>query len=76
MSLVDAAHAPALLRFKYIEQIKPTGLLEDKPYLTAWKNHLIKYPAVLHVVVPKFLEVWKKQIRNPHCWLAGFLPPP
>lgn len=75
MSLVDAAYAPALLRFSYLEQIKPTGLLDDKPKLNAWKNHLIECPEVLRAVVPDFFNVWKEQVRNQHKWLAQFLPP-
>ena len=73
-SLVDAAYAPALLRFTFLDRVRPTGLLDDKPLLTAWRDALIAYPAVLNGVVPEFHDVWQDQVRTNGKWVVQFLP--
>jgi len=73
-SLVDAAYAPALMRFTFLDRVRPTGLLDDLPLLSAWRDALISYPAVLRGVVPEFYQVWEEQVRNNGKWVKKFLP--
>jgi glutathione S-transferase len=73
-SLVDAAYAPPLLRFTYLDRVRPTGLLDGKPLLSDWRDALISYPAVLKGVVPEFHEVWQDQVRTNGKWVVQFLP--
>ena len=43
-SLVDAAYAPFLQRYYYLDRIKPLGVIEKFPRLKAWAEALIKRP--------------------------------
>src|SRR4051812_7141384 len=41
LSLVDAAYAPFLQRYTYMDRLKPVGVLEKFPRLTAWRDALM-----------------------------------
>ena len=43
-SLVDAAYAPFLQRYMFLERIKPNGIMEKFPRLKAWTEALMNRP--------------------------------
>ena len=44
-SLVDAAYAPFLQRYYYLDRIKPLGVIEKFPRVKAWAETLLKRPS-------------------------------
>jgi glutathione S-transferase len=44
-SLVDAAYAPFLQRYFFLDRIKPLGIIENFPRLRAWAQALINRPS-------------------------------
>ena len=44
-SLVDAAYAPFLQRYFFLDRIRPIGLIEKYPRLKAWADTLMKRPS-------------------------------
>ena len=44
-SLVDAAYAPFLQRYYFLDRIRPIGLIERYPRLKAWAETLMKRPS-------------------------------
>ena len=71
--LVDAAYAPALLRFTYFDNVYPVGLIENYPLVAAWRDALIARPSVIAGVVPDFEEYWRDQLRVRNRWVVQFL---
>jgi glutathione S-transferase len=54
LCLVDAAYAPFLQRFAFIEAKRPTGLLADFPLVQAWCDALLADPRVVGSVSEEF----------------------
>lgn len=72
-SLVDAAYAPALLRFTLFDRVYPLGLIEKYPLLAAWRDALIVRPSVVNSIVPDFEDYWRGMHRSRGRWFAQFL---
>ena len=72
-SLVDAAYAPALLRFTLFDRLYPIGLIENYPLVSAWCDALIARPSVIKSVVPDFEDYWREQLIVRKRWVAQFL---
>ena len=49
-SLTDASYAPALMRFTFFDRIHPLGLIEEFPFVAAWRDALMARPSVLAAV--------------------------
>jgi glutathione S-transferase len=62
LCLVDAAYAPFLMRFSIVENINPTGVLEDFPKIKAWSDALLKNEYVVGSVSEDFLEVFEANL--------------
>jgi glutathione S-transferase len=45
-SLVDAAYAPFLQRYTFMDRVKPLGIIEKLPRLAAWRDALLAHAAV------------------------------
>ena len=45
-SLVDAAYAPFLQRYTFMDRLKPLGIIEKFAHLAAWRDALLAAPAV------------------------------
>jgi len=45
-SLVDAAYAPFLQRYTFMDRLRPLGVIEKFPHLAAWRDALLASPAV------------------------------
>jgi glutathione S-transferase len=76
LSLVDAAYAPFLQRYTFMDRLRPLGILEKCPNLTAWRDALLAAPAVKASTVPDIEAVWQENLGARGRWLAKFVKTP
>ncbi len=72
-SLVDAAYAPFLQRYTFMDRIKPLGLIEKFSHLAAWRNALLASPAVKASTVPNIEAVWQEGLIVRERWLKKYV---
>ena len=72
-SLVDAAYAPFLQRYTFMDRLRPLGVIEKFPLLTAWRDTLLAAPAVRASTVPAIEAVWQENLILRKRWLAKFV---
>lgn len=65
LSLVDASYAPLLQRLDYLDEIRP-GIFDAArhPQIVAWKDALLKHPAVRESCVPKIKTLYHEHLWN------------
>ena len=73
LCLVDAAYAPFLMRFNIVENINPTGILEDFPKIKAWSNALLMNESVIGSVSEDFMEVFEANLYKRESLAAKIL---
>jgi len=74
LSLVDAAYAPFLQRYTFMDRLRPLGIIESFPRLSAWRDALLAAPAVKASTVPNIEAVWQENLIRRGRWLAKFVP--
>jgi glutathione S-transferase len=74
MSLVDAAYAPFLQRYTFMDKVKPLGIIEKFPHLTAWRDTLLAAAPVKASTVPNIEAVWQENLILRKRWLGKFVP--
>ncbi len=72
-SLVDAAYAPSLQRYTFLDRIHPLGIIEDYPLLGAWRDALMQRPSVKASTVEDFEGLWRDNLTARGRWVAKFL---
>ena len=72
-SLLDAAYAPFLQRFTYLDRIRPLGVIEDYPLLGAWRDALMARESVKTSTVTGFEGLYRDNLKNRGRWIARFL---
>ena len=72
-SLVDAAYAPFLQRYTFMDRVKPVGAIEKFPRLAAWRDALLAAPAVKASTVPNIEAVWQENLILRKRWLGKFV---
>ena len=73
-SLVDAAYAPFLQRYTFMDRLKPLGVIEKFPRLAAWRDALLATPAVKGSTVPNIEAVWQENLILRKRWLGQVVP--
>lgn len=73
LTLVDAAYAPFLQRFTFMDRLRPLGILEKFARLSAWRDALLAAPAVKASTVPDIEAVWQENLILRRRWLAKFV---
>ena len=70
LSLVDAAYGPMLQRFRLVENVLQTGVLNDFPLLKAWSDALLANETVTGAVPENFPEefVGNHKRRGTQMW--------
>ena len=70
LSLVDAAYAPFLQRFRLVERVLQTGLMKDFPLVEAWTDALLANETVTGAVPDNFPEEFEgnRQRRGTYVW--------
>ena len=74
-SLVDAAYAPFLQRYMFLERIKPNGLIEKYPRLKAWTEALMKRPSTHSFPAAEFEAMYRANVKRRNSWLSQFIEP-
>ena len=74
LSLVDAAYAPFLQRYTFMDRLRPLGILEKFARLSAWRDALLAAPAVKASTVPNIEAVWQENLILRRRWLAKHVP--
>ena len=72
-SLVDAAYAPFLQRYTFMDRLRPLGIIEKHARLSAWRDALLAAPAVKASTVPDIEAVWQENLILRRRWLAKFV---
>ena len=73
LSLVDAGYAPFLQRYTFMARLKPVGIIERYPRLTAWRDAMLETPAVEESTVSSFEAVWQENLILRGRWLGKFV---
>ncbi|MDX1431219.1 MAG: glutathione S-transferase family protein [Gammaproteobacteria bacterium] len=71
LSLVDAAYAPFLQRFDFIEDKRATGLLGDFPLVQAWSDALLADDRISGSVPANFRKEFIKNLHRRECLAAA-----
>jgi len=74
LSLVDAAYAPFLQRYTFMDRLRPVGIIEKYPLLAKWRDALLAAPAVKASTVAGIEAEWHKNLHKRKRWLAKFAP--
>jgi glutathione S-transferase len=69
-SLVDAAYAPFLQRYTFMDRLKLLGVIEKFPHLAAWRDALLAHPAVKASTVANIEAVWQENLILRKRWLG------
>lgn len=64
LCLVDAAYAPFLQRFAFVEAKLQTGLLKDFPLVQAWSDALLSNDGVTGSVAPSFPDEFVASLKR------------
>jgi glutathione S-transferase len=72
-SLVDAAYAPFLQRYTFLDRLKPVGIIEKYPRLKAWRDALLATPAVKASTIPGIEQAWRQNLVRRKRWLGKFV---
>lgn len=73
MSLVDAAYAPFLQRYTFMNALRPLGIIEKFPHLKAWRDALLASQAVKTSTVANIEAVWQENLIINKRWLAKYV---
>lgn len=74
LALVDAAYAPFLQRYTFMDRLRPLGIIENYPHLAAWRDALLASPAVKASTVPNIEAVWQDNLIVRGRWMQKFVP--
>lgn len=75
-SLVDAAYAPFLQRYDFLDRIKPLGQIEKFPRLRAWGQALIARPSTHSFPSSEFEAMYRANVKRRAKWLSKFVEAP
>ena len=64
-SLVDAAYAPFLQRYFFLDRVKPLGLIEKFPRLKAWADALMARPSTHSFPEAEFEAMYRTNVKTP-----------
>jgi glutathione S-transferase len=74
-SLVDAAYAPFLQRYFYLDRVKPLGVIEKFPRLKAWAEALVARPSTHSFPEAEFEAMYRANLQRRNKWLSQFITP-
>ena len=74
-SLVDAAYAPFLQRYFFLDRVKTLGHIENYPRLKAWGEALMKRPSTHSFPEAEFEAMYREGLRRRNKWVSRFIEP-
>ena len=72
-SLVDAAYAPFLQRYFFLDRVKQIGLIETFPRLQAWSKALLDRPSTHSFPPDEFEALYRAAVKRRGKWLSQFI---
>jgi glutathione S-transferase len=72
-SLVDAAYAPFLQRYHFLDRVKPLGHLAKFPRLAAWSEALLRRPSTHSFRLAEFEAMYRAGLKARGKYLAQFV---
>jgi glutathione S-transferase len=72
-SLVDAAYAPFLQRYYFLNRIRPLGVIEKFPRLAAWAEALLKRPSTHSFPQAEFEAMYRANVKRRNKWISQFV---
>ena len=72
-SLVDAAYAPFLQRYYFLDRIKPIGQIEKYPRLNAWAQTLMKRPSTHSFPEVEFEAMYRANLKSRKVYASQFI---
>ena len=72
-SLVDAAYAPFLQRYFYLDRIRRLGHIEKFPRLKAWGEILVARPSTHSFPPVEFEQLYRQAVRRRNKWISQFV---
>ena len=75
-SLVDAAYAPFLQRYHFLDRVKKLGHIEKYPRLKAWMEELLARPSTHSFPPAEFEAMYRLNLKKRNKYLAQFVELP
>jgi glutathione S-transferase len=75
-ALVDAAYAPFLQRYFFLDRIKPLGHIEKYPRLKAWATALMARPSTHSFPAAEFEAMYRANVKRRNKWVSQFIEAP
>ena len=75
-SLVDAAYAPFLQRYDFLDRIQPLGQIEAYPRLAAWRTALMERRSTHSFPPAEFEAMYRANVKRRNKWLSQFISAP
>jgi glutathione S-transferase len=72
-SLVDAAYAPFLQRYTYLDRVKRLGHIEKFPRLKAWADVLMARPSTHSFPPAEFELMYREALKRRNKWVSQFV---
>ena len=72
-SLVDAAYAPFLQRYVFLDRIRPIGQIEKFPRLKAWAGVLMRRPSTHSFPEAEFEALYRLNVKRRNKWFSQFV---
>ncbi len=72
-SLVDAAYAPFVQRYCFLDRVKRMGHLEKFPRLKAWAETLINRPSTHSFPPEEFEALYRRNLKRRNKWVSQFI---
>jgi glutathione S-transferase len=72
-ALVDAAYAPFLQRYFYLDRIRKLGHIENFPRLKAWAEALVPRPSTHSFPPAEFEQMYRQAVRRRNKWISQFV---
>jgi glutathione S-transferase len=74
-SLVDAAYAPFLQRYVFLDRVKKIGHLEKFPRLEAWCEALLNRASTHSFPADEFETMYRSNLKRRNKWVSQFIEP-
>ncbi|HTP82285.1 MAG TPA: glutathione S-transferase family protein [Alphaproteobacteria bacterium] len=72
-SLVDAAYAPFLQRYYFLDRVKRLGHIEKFPRLKAWSDALLARPSTHSFPLAEFEAMYRQALKRRKVWVSQFV---
>jgi glutathione S-transferase len=72
-SLVDAAYAPFLQRYVFLDRVKRLGHIEKFPRLKAWSDVLMARPSTHSFPEAEFEAMYRLNLKRRNKWVSRFI---